>query len=278
MFCEKCGAKGLPDAKFCEQCGAPLEDRVLEEVSPVSQDKHSHDPLIQTTGVIEELPHMKAPAKSVPKALHRTAQPPLSQDVPIENREWLYEFSLWKNPAILITTGKVLLIGLSAPTLLMFLLTLSEAGLQEALRVAASILGIGLIVMAVLLLLGYALTGLIQGGKYIVLFQMDKEGINHIQLQPQHQKAQAMGFLTALTGVVSGNLSVAGAGLMAATKRNLYTPFRNVKSVKLARSRHTIYLNETLAKNQVYAAPEDYDIILQEILARCPRDVKISGQ
>lgn len=278
MFCEKCGAKGLADAKFCEQCGAPLAIGSFEEVDLGGPVKKPEEPATKGTAQTNEASGMKNPQSLLKEVIPKIDRSGSTRGTSLDSREWLYEFSLWKNPAILITTAKVLLIGLAAPTLLMFFLTLSEDGLAEALRVTASILGVGLVVMAVLLLLGYVLTGLIQGGKYIVLFQMDDKGVNHIQLQSQYSKAQAVGFLTALSGIVSGDLTTAGAGLMSATKRNLYTTFRKVKSIKIVRSRYTIYLNESLTKNQIYASNQDFDEILDHILACCPKGVRVSGE
>ncbi|MFZ2258730.1 MAG: zinc ribbon domain-containing protein [Clostridiaceae bacterium] len=278
MFCEKCGAKGLSDAKFCEKCGAPMATGSFEETGLDESLAEPSEPTNQRIAQIDEAMESQDPERVRTDSSQKKHQSSSSTENLRNSREWLYEFSLWKNPTILISTAKVLLIGLSAPTLLMFFLTLSEEGIEEALRVTISILGIGLGIMAVLLLLGYVLTGLLQGGKYIVLFQMDDQGVNHIQLQSQYKKAQAMGFLTALAGVFSGNLTTAGAGLMSATKRNLYTSFRKVKSIKIARSRHTIYLNEGMVKNQIYASSQDFDGILEHVLARCPKDVRVLGK
>jgi hypothetical protein len=187
---------------------------------------------------------------------------------------WMYEFSLWKNPAVLITVFKVSLIALMVPVLLMFFLTLRD-GVGEAFKLLLSMLGIGFVLMIVLMVAAYVMLSIAYGGKYYVLFKMDKKGVNHIQLDKQHKKAQALGFLTALIGLSSGNISAAGAGLLGASKKSSYTNFKKVKSVKFRPRMDTIYLNESLNKNQVYAEKEDYLFIKDFILENCSKNVKI---
>jgi hypothetical protein len=38
---------------------------------------------------------------------------------------------------------------------------------------------------------------------------------------------------------------------------------------------NTVYLNESLNKNQIYAEKEDYPFIKEFILENCPKNVKI---
>jgi hypothetical protein len=149
---------------------------------------------------------------------------------------------------------------------------------MDAISISAVILAYGMIGMAILLIIAYVFVGFLYGGKYYVLFKMDDKGVNHIQLDKQYKKAQALGFLTALIGLSSGNLTTAGSGLMAATKQSLYTSFKKVKSIKVAKARNTIYVNETLSRNQVYVANEDFDFILEHILNHCPKNIRVTNK
>lgn len=234
MYCESCG-KNIPDeSKFCEHCGSEVKESPSEQEIKIS------------------------------KNITKTSDGSYS---------WMYEFSLWKNPAVLITVFKVLLIALIVPGLLMFFLTLGE-GIGEAFKLLLSILGIGAVLMSLLMIAGYVVLSWAYGGKYYVLFKMDNKGINHIQLDKQHKKAQALGFLTALIGASSNNISTAGAGLLGASKKSLYTNFKKVKSVKFSPRTNTIYLNESLSKNQIYAAKEDFQFVKEFILENCPKNIK----
>lgn len=249
MFCENCGVETKGDATFCEGCGKPfglvMNSQVLERSFDV--------PGTETTDEKDKI------------------------TVNGSDLQWMYEFSFWRNPAILITLSKVLLISVLVVVFFMFLITLGD-GFIEALRVSFTILGFGIPVMAVLLGISYLLVGLLYGGTYCVLFKMDDNGVYHIQLNRQFKKAQAFGFLTALVGLSGGNLSAGGAGLMAATRQSLYTSFKKVKSVKVVQSRNTIYLNESMSRNQIYVRKEDFDFVLDYVLKHCPTNIRISGK
>jgi hypothetical protein len=251
MFCENCGKKRIADEAFCEGCGHPFPKTESNDEAVISKE------------ISEPIPEPKVMETTEPK-------PETNGDI-----QWMYEYSLWKNPTILITTAKVLLIALLVPVIFMFVITLSD-GFMEAFNLSIMILFYGIIVMAILLAIAYPLIALRYGGSYFVLFKMDDKGVNHIQLDKQFKKAQAMGFLTALIGLSAGNLTTAGTGLMAATKQSLYTSFKKVKSIKVVKSRNTIYINESLSRNQIYATRDNFDSILEHILNNCPKSVKVT--
>ena len=277
MYCESCGKSIADDSKFCEHCGNKVEEEMHDdrETEETQETAEKEIELIQEEAGFEET--------TLVKKIENVQKLPLEQEIRISENitmssrgsyKWMYEFSLWKNPAVLITVFKVLLIALMVPAFLMFFLTLGE-GIGEAFKLLLSMLGIGAVLMTVLMIAGYVMLSLAYGGKYYVLFEMDKKGINHIQLDKQHKKAEALGFLTALSGLSTGNISAAGAGLLGASKKSLYTNFKKVKSVKFYPKRNTIYLNEAFNKNQIYASKEDYLFVKEFILENCPKNVKL---
>lgn len=193
------------------------------------------------------------------------------------NYNWMYEFSLCKNPVVLITCFKVCLIGILAPAILMFLLTIEE-GLAEAVKIFGMIIFYGILLMIVLLLLAYSLISFIYKGKYFVLFKMDEKGISHMQLDKQFKKARALECFSILLGGMTKSPTLVGSNLLAATRNSLYTEFKKVKSIKIAKAFNTIYLNGTLKKNQVYAEKEDFEFVKDFILEKCPNTIKIIGK
>lgn len=277
MYCESCGKSIADDSKFCEHCGNKVEEEIHDdrETEEIQETAEKEIELIQEEAGFEETTLVKK-IENVQK-LPLEQETRISENITMSSRgsyKWMYEFSLWKNPAVLITVFKVLLIALMVPAFLMFFLTLGE-GIGEAFKLLLSMLGIGAVLMTVLMIAGYVMLSLAYGGKYYVLFEMDKKGINHIQLDKQHKKAQALGLLTALSGLSTGNISAAGAGLLGASKKSLYTNFKKVKSVKFYPKRNTIYLNEAFNKNQIYASKEDYLFVKEFILENCPKNVKL---
>ena len=63
----------------------------------------------------------------------------------------------------------------------------------------------------------------------------------------------------------AGRPGMAGAGMLAATRTSMYSDFRKIRKVKANRAMHTIYVNELLGRNQVYAETADFDFVLHFI-------------
>ncbi len=185
----------------------------------------------------------------------------------------MYELSFWRNPVILITVAKVLMLSLAVPVVLAFVLGL-ENGIAEAGTLALTVLAICGVILGVLLVVAYLVLGIIYGGKYQVLFKMDDKGVHHIQLKKQYDWP-AIGLLTVLAGLAGGNITAAGAGLLAASRQSMYTRLSEVRSIRFSPKRDTIYLNGSLSRNQVYAPITDLPLVRDHILSRCRKDVKV---
>lgn len=184
---------------------------------------------------------------------------------------WTYEMNMWKNSTILITVWKILLIGTMFPVMLVTILALIEDGPLQAIKAFVSVFPLLVAIFIGVLLIAYPFVAILNGGRYQVVFELDAKGINHIQVQKQFKKNQVMGWITAMAGAASGNLSVAGAGLLAASKSNSYSQFSKVKKIVAKPKRHVIYVNEQLDHNQVYVHKEDYDEVLKFIIEHCPK-------
>jgi hypothetical protein len=184
---------------------------------------------------------------------------------------WNYEMNMWKNPTILITVWKVMMLGGAFPVLLVTVLGLVEDGLSEALRTFGFMfLAVGAICTG-LVLLAYPVVALAYGGTYQVVFEMDEKGVNHVQVNSQYDRAQVLAWLTTLAGFGAGSAQTAGAGLLAASKKNSYSEFKKVKKIVLKPSRNVIYLNQALERNQVYAEPDSFQQVADYIVKRCPK-------
>ena len=167
------------------------------------------------------------------------------------------------NPAILITTLKVMALSFGIVALLIIIFSGGISGWTDPDDL--KIIVILILVLAVISVLAYLIVAAMYGWKYQVLFEMDEAGVNHIQMKSQFKKAEAMGWLVALAGAAAGRPTVAGAGMLSATRSSMYTKFSAVRKVKENRGRHTIYVNELLSRNQVYAEDADFDFVLNYI-------------
>lgn len=184
---------------------------------------------------------------------------------PDNKYRWAYELNMLKNPVILFTVLKIFGIVFLVITAFQFLLAVFDGDgylfTPQFLIIPGIFIGLSL--------LGYFILACLYGFKYMVLFEMDDEGITHRQMPGQFKKAEAMGWLTAAAGIVTGNMSAAGAGLLASCKESSHSGFDNVKKVVNKRHFDAIMVNETIERNQVYAGKEDFDFVWQYITSRC---------
>ena len=185
---------------------------------------------------------------------------------------WVYEFNMLKNPIILLSLQKMFLFILVGMWVVFGIFKIENEGLVGAFVAQTKELLIPAVVLFVLSILGYVLLACIYGWKYCVLFEMNETGIRHIQLKKQYKKAQALGWLTSMMGIVAGKPGMVGTGLLAMAKNEQTTEFRIVKRMRAFRAFHTIKLDGLLNHNQIYAQPEDYEFVLDYISRRIPKD------
>ena len=184
---------------------------------------------------------------------------------------WAYEYDMLRDPTILVTVYKVLGIAWGAVFLLDLILRLTEGNLRSLADLwnGAKVFLLIAAIFLVLGALGYLVTTAILGRKYQVLFEMTDDYIKHIQLEKEVKKAEAIGAVTLFVGLMARNFATAGAGVLAKTKTESVSVFKNVKVVKVRRRRHTIHVNQLLEKNQIYAEDADFDFVEQFIRERC---------
>ena len=191
---------------------------------------------------------------------------------------WTYEFSMLKNPTIIITVWKVL--GISVGTVMAFvvLIGLFEGNYQSA----DDWKGLGVLfiiltgIMLCLSIIAYFILAAMYGWKYQVLFEMTDEYVRHIQMPKQFKKAQALGWVTAFVGAVSGKPTIAGIGLNTSAGSTMTTELKNVAVLKIRRRWNTIHVNQKLDKNQVYAENVDFDFVENFLKEHC-KNAKITG-
>lgn len=181
---------------------------------------------------------------------------------------WIYEMSLLKNPTIFILIWKIfffIILGIFAFTLIA---DAAQGNLDgESALNTLKIFGYFLIGMTVIVGISMLIYAAIMGGKYVVMFTMDEEGINHEQVPTQAKKAKKIGEAAMLAGALSGRFGGMSAG-MASQRTSMYSEFSKVRKVKAYPRRHLIKVRQLLSNNQVYAAPEDYDFVLGYIRQR----------
>lgn len=184
---------------------------------------------------------------------------------------WVYAMSLYKNPTIFSLIWKIfffILLGIFALMLIVDAIDWEGFAWDRTLQ-TLKIFGYFLIGMTVLVGLGYLIYALIMGGKYLVEFEMDEQGVRHRQIEWQAKRAKKLGQATMIAGAASGRLSTVAVG-MNSQRTEMYSDFSKTKKVKAYPRRHLIKVNGTLNHNQVYALPGDFEFVKSFILSHCP--------
>ncbi|MCR5156114.1 MAG: hypothetical protein K6C96_05500 [Butyrivibrio sp.] len=191
---------------------------------------------------------------------------------------WVYEFNMLKNPAILFTIWKIFGILILIQIGFSFIFALFEGGVSD--WISGYLLSPGILIVPgilfVLSIIAYIIVAFLYGWKYMVLFEMNEEGVVHNQMPKQFEKAQGIAWLTTMAGLLAGNYTTAGAGMLASAKSNSVSTFEKVKMVAKKKGLHLIKVDESLEKNQVYAEDADFEFVWSYISARCP-NAKIIG-
>ena len=119
MFCEKCGYENKDDALFCENCGQQINKEetinLLEsdDAEAVVATEIQETAEIQETSAaekiegIQETEEIRETRKYDETTEEQTTI--ISKNITGSSTgsySWMYEFSLWKNPAVLMTVLK----------------------------------------------------------------------------------------------------------------------------------------------------------------------------
>ena len=232
MICNNCGKEINDSALFCEHCGAQTVQR--------------HE---------------------APEGTRISNNITLGQD---GKYRWQYEMSLIKNPTIFLLVWKIfffIIVGIFGFIMILGMVE-NDDYFSERLLGDLKILGIFVLGMTALVWISCLIYAIIIGGKYIVDFEMDEQGINHAQTPAQAAKTKKIAKATFLMGAATNDLTTMGIG-MNSSRTEMYSEFSKVKKVKAYPRRHLIKVNQTLNHNQVYAAPEDFDFVKTYIINHC---------
>lgn len=184
---------------------------------------------------------------------------------------WIYAMNMWKNPTILFLILKIFYGIFAVGGVLLVIMSLTQPAYEGKLWENLGYFLIFVAFFTVLILIAYSIVAAMYGGKYIILFTMDEQGITHEQVKEQARKARKLGALTAAVGAGRGSLSMMGLGASVAARTSMSSDFSMVRSVKAYKWRNVIKIREILSNNQVYARDEDFDFVLQYIREHCPR-------
>ena len=230
MFCVNCGSELKEGAMFCPDCGAPAGAAPAADELPGDQVKLCAD----------------------------------------GKYRWVYEMSLFKNPTVFVLIWKIfffIFLGIFAIMMIVDAAEWSDFFPDRFLN-SLKIMGYFTVGMTAVVGISYLIYAAIMGGKYIVEFEMDDEGVNHRQIASQSRKAKKLGEAVAVAGALSGNLTMTAAGINS-QRTEMYSEFSKVRKLKAYPRRGVIKLNAPFNHNQVYASREDFEFVREYIVSRC---------
>ena len=207
----------------------------------------------------DQNPLTTSPAEETPQSLFKDAG---------EKYRWVYELPMLKSFFLLFEVWRVLGISAAIVVILMALFNLFAGNGWDGLLGS---LGLGALVLGILLVLSipsYYIVTKANNGKYTVLFDMDKDGIDHTQIKTDKQ--YALDILTIMAGSAAKSFTAAGAGLLSSAGGSLYSRFSGVKKIKAVRNKDLIKVHGRFMRNQVYVAQEDFDFVYNYIVEHCP--------
>lgn len=245
MYCSNCGIQLSDGAKFCPSCGTPVSGAAPMPEPSVSNHFYQS----------EETEEEQRPQKGS----YVTKNIVLGTD---GKYHWSYKFNMLTNPTILFLLWKMFFwIFVGIFTMITLFDVFDGHYTIEKFLEFWKFAFIFILAMEAFMAFGYFIYALIMGFSYYVMFDMDDEGVVHTQMPKQFRKAQAMGWIAFVAGMVAKKPGVAGTGMLAASKQSMSSEWNKVKSIEIYRRRGVIKVNSLLNYNQVYAEPEDFDFV-----------------
>lgn len=185
---------------------------------------------------------------------------------------WTYEVNLYKNMSMFYDLMRVMGISYGIVFVIMFVVQLCE-GMEWKDQLNA-FWGFLLIcaVLTVVCLIGYWVWACISGGRYSALFEMDEEGVVHLQMAKTVERGKLLGAICMMIAVATGNTTLGANTLLASSVNAWKSKFKTVRKVTPKRRRHLIKVNELFSRNRIYVENmEDYDFVLDFIRHHCPK-------
>jgi len=116
-----------------------------------------------------------------------------------------------------------------------------------------------LILIAALFLLTFLFIQIFWGGKYNVGFELDKTGLRSYTQAKQAKQNLIVNLLTIVLGFLSGKPGIAGAGILAHSKQDVFIRWRNIKKVKYLPGKNCVMLRAGFTENiAVFCTHENY--------------------
>ncbi len=185
---------------------------------------------------------------------------------------WSHKRNLYTDFTILLLVLKVMLISILITWLLAFLICCWTRDFWfDGLIGISKGFGVAFAILMALTIPSYYIYAFVMGGSYNVNFEMNEKGVKHEQDAKQQKRAKIIASLAVFSGSRAKSIGAMSAGRNAACHTMLYSDFSKVKYIVPNKEKQLIEVNGRLVHNQIYAADEDFDWVLEFIKKHCPK-------
>ena len=182
---------------------------------------------------------------------------------------WVYEMDMNRNRSILHLVLKIVAgILLFLFAFLLFLCFRSGFSWHDFFWLGRIILLCGIVAIAVTYGSYWFVTWRFHG-TYVLLYEMDEEGIAYKQSEDEEEKTKMIGYAAAAAGALTGSHSLIATGLAAQNTATHFT-FDKVRSVRTSPDSDLITASTALMRHLIYVNKEDYAFVQRYIAERCP--------
>lgn len=182
--------------------------------------------------------------------------------------KWEINVSIFKNSVILKQLG--LAIGIPFG-LVALIIALSSKGSRD------TIYALGLI--ASLLILTWLLIMIVYRGKYEVEFVLDNNGVLCRTKAKQAKRNRVINSLTVILGLFTGKPTVAGAGLLAQSRQEVFIRWSKVTEIKYKPQSQTVLIRSGWTENiALFCTQDNYILVERLIRQKTAQTVPVSNK
>lgn len=165
--------------------------------------------------------------------------------------QWETSVPIFRNPIILQGLGLSLGIPFGIIFIIMLVLTKGDIFHSDA--------KYALLLIGIFLGLSFLLIFILYGGKYSPVYIIDENGITNFSQQKEAKKNKSINNLLIVLGVMRGNLTTVGTGLMAQSRQIMNIHWDSIRKIKYHPKQNTIIIKGGFAeKIAVFCTQDNY--------------------
>ena len=178
---------------------------------------------------------------------------------------WTYEMPAFGNKAIFRTVVTVSAIAYIVPLVILMGIFAGKGEFVSGMRTLLPIYLLCGLALVVIVIVSYYAVGKYYGGRFVFLYEMDETGVTFRRLEEDEEKTKNIAELAMLTGYLTKNPGLVGAGLSTSVNDSAFSDFSKLYSIKADPETDMIALTSFMLYNQIFVPHEDYEFVLNFI-------------